>query len=127
MDFLKAHTDREAVATCRFSKLNRLDGISDKAEGKAPCRTLPGFENARERSPWIGRRVEICFDKDCANIPPSLASADSVINTRHAVTFDEGGPETTVKYRSVRSEESLHLPDSATNMVTALVVYVHVL
>ena len=50
----------------------------------------------QEWPPWFGRRLEICFNKDCSIIPPSFASTDSFINMLHADTFGEHSPGTTV-------------------------------
>ena len=71
MDSKKACTDWEdMVVTCRFPKIKGSIWFL-RAEGKALGRTLPAFENTRERLPRFGCRPEICFNKDCSIIQTS--------------------------------------------------------
>ena len=70
-----------------------IDRISDRTEGKALGGTLPQGAAA-----WFEYRHEICFNKDCSIIPPSLASADSFSHILHVDTCQQPEEEKQVHF-----------------------------
>ena len=116
IDFKKACTGRErGVVNGRFPKVEVLRGFLIEQRAKHWASLCHRFENTRERPHWFGRRLEICINKDCSIIPPSLASADSFINN----------------YMPMKTAQKLHnppsaFPDSAPLSITGICSYKNV-
>ena len=109
-------TSRErVVVTCRFLNIEVLRGFLVERRAKLWALLCHRFGNTRVLPHWFGRRLEICFNKVCFIFPPSLASADYLINKLHTNTFDEDNPETTPSCDGITPAET-HV-----NMLTFLI------